>query len=84
MRYARSLAITRRLDDLLALIKRGDHSSPALAQKLGVSEQTVYRDILCLKRQGHRIRSVKLSANWAYQILREVAEVHQNPEGRRT
>jgi len=69
MRYARSLAIAKRLKDLLALIKRGSYSSPSLAEKLHVSEQTVYRDVLCLKRQGHPIRAVKKSAGWAYQLV---------------
>lgn len=83
MRYERSLAVTKRLADLLALIQRGLYSSPALAEKLGVSEQTVYRDIVFLKGQGHAIRSVKLSSNWAYRIVREIAEVHCNKLGRR-
>lgn len=68
MRYARSLAIAKRLGDLLALIKRGSYSSPLLAKKLHISEQTVYRDILCLKRQGYPIRSVRKPSGWAYQI----------------
>jgi len=68
MRYARSLAIAKRLEDLLALIKRGSYSSPAIAKKLRVSEQTVYRDVLCLKRQGHPVRAVKKSSGWAYQL----------------
>ena len=84
MRYERSLAVTKRLDNLLALIKRGAYSSPALAEKLGVSEQTVYRDILFLKRQGHQIRSVKRASNWAYQLAKEVAGVHETEGGRHT
>lgn len=68
MRYERSLSVTRRLTDLLALIRKGMYSSHALAQELGVSEQTVYRDIHCLKQQGHSIRSVKHSTHWAYHI----------------
>jgi biotin operon repressor len=68
MRYERSLAVTKRLADLLALIRAGIYSSHAIAGKLGVSEQTVYRDILCLKQQGHSVRSVKLATNWAYQL----------------
>ncbi|MGA2443782.1 MAG: helix-turn-helix domain-containing protein [Tepidisphaeraceae bacterium] len=68
MRYARSLAVTKRLADLLALIQAGDYSSSTLAEKLDVSEQTVYRDILCLKQQGHCIRAVKHSSYWAYEI----------------
>lgn len=68
MRYERSVAINKRHDDLLALIRLGTLSSPMLAEKLGVSEQTVYRDILFLKRQGHAIQSVRLPENWAYQL----------------
>lgn len=68
MRYERSLAVAKRLEDLLALIKAGIYSSPMLSEKLGVSEQTVYRDILCLKRQGHPIRSVKHASRWAYEL----------------
>jgi DeoR/GlpR family transcriptional regulator of sugar metabolism len=68
MRYERSLAVTKRLADLISLIRVGTFPSHALAEKLGVSEQTVYRDILCLKQQGHQIRSVKRSSTWAYEI----------------
>ncbi len=81
MRYERSIAVTKRLHELLVLIKRGVYSSPALAEKLGVSEQTVYRYIVFLKRQGHPIRSVKRSSNWAYQIMREVVEVRRSRGG---
>ena len=68
MRYERSLAVTKRLADLLSLIRSGKYSSRALAETLGVSEQTVYRDILCLKQQGNPIRSVRRGAQWAYEI----------------
>ncbi len=43
--------------------------------KLGVSEQTVYRDVLFLKQRGYVIRAVKHSAGWAYQLLDEPATV---------
>ena len=68
MRYERSLAVTKRLADMLALIQLGAYSSFALAEKLGVSEQTVYRDIMCLKQQGHDIRSARQGSRWAYEI----------------
>jgi DeoR/GlpR family transcriptional regulator of sugar metabolism len=68
MRYDRTLAIAKRHESLLALVGQGTYSSSLLAEKLNVSEQTVYRDILCLKRQGHGIRSVRLSKGWAYQL----------------
>ncbi|MGC2222235.1 MAG: helix-turn-helix domain-containing protein [Methylocella sp.] len=69
MRYERLTAISKRHEDLLALIRQGAHSSPHLAKELGVSEQTVYRDVLFLKRQGHHIKSVRLPTNWAYQMV---------------
>jgi biotin operon repressor len=72
MRYERSLAVTKRLTDLLSLIQGGAYSSRALAEELAVSEQTVYRDILCLKQQGHSIRSVKRGSQWAYEIVKPV------------
>jgi DeoR/GlpR family transcriptional regulator of sugar metabolism len=68
MRYERSLAITKRLADLLSLIRAGTYSSRALAEKLGVSEPTVYRDIRCLKQQGHSIRAVRRGVQWAYAV----------------
>ncbi len=68
MRYDRMLAIAKRHENLLALVGKGAYSSPLLAEKLQVSEQTVYRDILCLKRLGHGIRSVRLPEGWAYQL----------------
>lgn len=80
MRYERSLAVTKRLDDLLALVQAGVYSSSMLAEKLGVSEQTVYRDIRCLKQQGYAIRAVRLGLQWAYGT---VAPAHI-PRPRRT
>ena len=74
MRYEQAFAITERLQNLLALIARGTHSSFSLAEQLGVSEQTVYRDVLFLKTRGHPIRSVRLSASWAYQLSRGAGE----------
>lgn len=71
MRYERSLAIAQRLKSILALVRKGTHSSPTVATKLGVSEQTVYRDIMFLKQQGYRIRSVKDSARWVYILDRD-------------
>ncbi len=71
MRYKRSLAIASRHHRLIDLIRSGEFSSPDLAQKLKVSEQTVYRDIESLKERGFFIRSVRLSNAWAYQLLDE-------------
>lgn len=68
MRYERSFAINKRHEALLTLIHRGAYSSPSLAENLGVSEQTIYRDILFLRRQGHSIESIRLSKGWAYQL----------------
>jgi biotin operon repressor len=68
MRYAQSVGISRRHEDLFSLIRRGLYSSSALAEKLGVSEQTVYRDILFLREQGHPIHAVRHGTRWAYVV----------------
>ncbi|MGJ8527432.1 helix-turn-helix domain-containing protein [Maritalea sp.] len=68
MRYDRAVAISKRHEDILVLVKSGTYSSDALAEKLNVSIPTIYRDVLFLKRQGYPIVSVKLSSKWAYQL----------------
>jgi biotin operon repressor len=69
MRYGRSLAITGRHHRLIELIRAGEFSSPALAKRLKVSEQTIYRDIDFLKQRGYSIRSKRHSDGWAYHLL---------------
>ena len=71
MRYERSLAIANRHDRLIDLIRCGEFSSPDLATKLRVSEQTIYRDIESLKERGYSIRSKKHADGWAYHLLAE-------------
>lgn len=68
MRYDRAVAISKRHEDLLALVESGTYSADALATKLGVSTPTVNRDILFLRQQGHPIVAVKVSSKWAYQL----------------
>ena len=81
MRYERLKAISNRHEKLLVLIGHGAHSSRNLAKELAVSEQTVYRDVLFLKNQGHSIRAVRLLTSWAYQLL--PTEAHKQPSGKR-
>lgn len=75
MRYARSLAIANRHDRLIELIRLGGFSSPKLARKLKVSEQTIYRDVDFLKQLGYSIRAEKLANGWAYRLVAEAASV---------
>ena len=77
MRYERSLAIAGRLEKLIDLIRAGSYSTPMLAGKLGVSEQTVYRDILHLKQRGYSIRSDKHPTGWAYRFLSDPPDIEQ-------
>ena len=74
MRYERTFSIGRRHRKLIGLIRSGRFSTPSLARRLGVSDQTVYRDIMSLKERGYAIRSVKQGQKWAYQ-LGECAQV---------
>ena len=73
MRYERSLAIADRHGRLIELIRSGDFSSPELAKRLDVSEQTIYRDVDFLKKRGFSIQSEKHSNGWAYHLLAEPA-----------
>ncbi len=73
MRYERALAIAARLDKLIEIIRVDNLSSPELAKKLGVSEQTIYRDIDFLKECGYSIRSKKNATGWGYRLLAEPA-----------
>ncbi len=71
MRYERALAISERHERLIDLIRTGEYSTPTLAEKLCVSEQTIYRDIDHLKKNGYSIRSQKHADGWAYHLLAE-------------
>lgn len=73
MRYEKTLSIQSRHDRLLKLVRKGKFSSPDLAKKLGVSEQTIYRDIDFLKKQGYPIRPEKHADGWAYHLLPDAA-----------
>jgi DeoR/GlpR family transcriptional regulator of sugar metabolism len=73
MPYERVLAISARHQKLLDLVRSGEHSAQDLAEILGVSEQTIYRDINSLKDRGYSVRSVKSGQTWAYQLPAEPA-----------
>lgn len=84
MRYERALAIAARLDKLIEMIRSGNLSSPELAKKLGVSEQTIYRDIDFLKERGYSIRSEKDADGWGYRLLAEPPTVSNANRKERT
>jgi biotin operon repressor len=75
--YEQSLAIERRLADLIRLIRAGGHSTPVLAKKLGVSIPTISRGITALRQRGYRIRPIRLPKQWAYELMSEPAAVSQ-------
>lgn len=68
LRYERTIAIAKRHQAILSLIRRGRFSSPQLAAELGVSLPTVSRDIVFLRRQGYGIKSVRRSSGWTYEL----------------
>ena len=69
MRYDKALAITERHGKLLKLLRKNSFSAPALAKKLGVSDQTIYRDIESLRRRGCQIESRRDADHWAYLLV---------------
>lgn len=66
MFYERSFAIEKRLQDVLELVRSGRYSTPAIAEKLGVSVPTVSRDVTALRERGHDIRSERHGDAWRY------------------
>ena len=70
MLYQRSMAIERRLDEVLRLIRTGGYSTPMIAQAVGVSIPTVSRDVTALRERGHDIQSVRESDSWHYVLTR--------------
>ncbi len=84
MRYERALAISERHERLIHLIRTGAFAPPTLAEKLGVSEQTIYRDIDFLKQRGYLIRSQKHADGWAYHLLKEPATTSSEQGAKRT
>lgn len=66
MRYQRSLGIEARLGAVLRLIRSGGFSAPRIAELLGVSIPTVFRDVMALKERGYDIRSERKGDGWHY------------------
>jgi biotin operon repressor len=74
MVYQQSFAIEFRLGQLLGLIRVGEHSTPALAEILGVSVPTVSRCIRALRDRGYRIEARRIADGWSYRVAGEPAE----------
>lgn len=66
MPYKQSLAIERRLDAALRLIRTGRYSTSALAERLDVSVPTVSRCVQALRDRGHDIRAERHRSGWRY------------------
>ncbi len=73
MAYKRSLAIEKRLRDLLDLVRHGRQSTPTLAEALGISQPTVSRCLTALRERGYSIRAVKDEVGWSYELEAEPA-----------
>lgn len=79
MPFERSLEIERRLDDVLRLIRTGHYSTPALAEKVGVSIPTISRCVTALRARGYDIHSLRGTDGWFY-ILKKKNEAAQEPQ----
>lgn len=66
--YGRSKSIEERLNAVLKLIRKGQHSTPTLADALGVSRPTISRCLAALRERGHGIRAVRNADGWAFEI----------------
>lgn len=83
MLYERSLAIEKRLQTVLELVRSGRYSTPFIAEKLGVSVPTVSRDVTALRERGHDIRAEKRGDTWSYVLaISETAGRHNRSRQR--
>lgn len=73
MIYERSRRIERRLEELIGLLRSGGSSTPALAERLGVSVPTVSRCLAALRERGYVIRPVRRPRHWVYALVSEPA-----------
>lgn len=75
MQYQQSFAIERRLEEMLALIRSGRHSTPSLAESLGISVPTVSRCLTALRDRGYDIKPVRGNDGWHYVLTAEDVSV---------
>ena len=77
MRYQHSLEIHERIEEVLRLIKTGRYSTPALAEKVGVSIPTISRIVAALRALGHAIHAERTGSVWRYVIESKQAPRNQ-------
>jgi biotin operon repressor len=68
MPYERSQALEQRLENILSLLRSERCSTPILARELDVSQPTVSRCLMALRKRGYPIRAVKDESGWSYQL----------------
>jgi biotin operon repressor len=78
MLYQRSLEIEQRLNDVLGLVRRGQYSTPKIAEEIGVSIPTISRALTALRERGHDIRAVRQGDEWRYVLGSESAQRRVN------
>lgn len=81
MLYERSFLIEKRLQEVLELVRSGRYSTPAIAEKVGVSVPTVSRDLTALRERGHDIRSERRGEAWCY-VLRTAGPIADRARSR--
>jgi biotin operon repressor len=77
MLYDRSLEIEQRLDDVLRMVRDGQHSTPTLAKALNISEPTVSRCLKALRSRGYSIRAVKRGEAWSYELEEQSTQLEE-------
>ncbi|MCC9645200.1 helix-turn-helix domain-containing protein [Rhodopirellula sp. JC740] len=82
MRYQRSATISDRHAAIIEMIQADDLSSRALAERLGVSEPTINRDIEYLRSNGYEIKAVRVDQRWAYRLIEEMLVREKPPRSR--
>ncbi len=78
MHYQHSPKIHDRFEVVLKLIETGSFSTPALAEKVGVSVPTISRIVAPLRELGYDIQSKRASRGWRY-VLNSPMDTKNSP-----
>lgn len=78
MRYQHSIDLHERIGEVLQLIQRGQYSTPALAEEVGVSIPTISRIVAALREQGYDIQAERHRSGWRYVLVQSSKAANRN------
>jgi transposase len=79
MRYQQTIEIHERIEEVFRLIETGEYSTPALAEKVGVSVPTISKIVAALRERGHAIQAERTRGAWRYVLVHSTKHKARHP-----